>query len=170
MKLAIAIVVGVIVVALASCSGPPEAIDVDALERDVLAQLVDEVSPEVESVECPATPLPEVAAEIECTVRIAGQQTPAVVRLQRVDLDDEVQVTATAALPARLVDSAEMERLVAERFELDLGIATGVDCGRDVVVLPVEEGVVCTATDAAGIERRFALSLDADGTIGVAIL
>jgi len=76
-------------------------------------------------------------------------------------------LTSTASVDARFVAINEVAALLAATFGDEVGMVTGVDCGGPVVVLLVDDPVICRATDPSSITRDFDVRVDDAGTVTI---
>jgi hypothetical protein len=131
------------------------------LETDITAQLLPGYPGAIRSVSCPDSADPQPGQSLLCVATLGGQVIDV-----HVDLGGTAEaLTTTATVDARFVAVNEVAALLAATFGDELGLVTSVDCGQPVMVLDVDEPVVCEAIDPSGVSRAFDVRVDNAGLI-----
>lgn len=148
------------VLVIASC-GVDHTLDGAQLEADIGAQLLPDYPGAIRSISCPDTPDPAPGQTLLCLATLGGQVIDVNVAIG----GTEEALTTTATVDARFVAINEVAALLAATFGDEIGLVTSVDCGQPVLVLELEEPVVCRATDPSGVTRSFDVRINDTGLI-----
>lgn len=162
-RLAATLAAAVAVAWTAGCA-PANGLDVEALEADLVLSLLPEYPGLVTSVTCPKPLDPAPGDAAICEAQVGSDLAPV-----ELTFGDE-QGVVTAAIVERLVNAAEIERLVAQRFVDDLALTTTVRCGQPVRVLFPGGVVSCSAIDHRGVERVLNITVGTDGALDIALV
>ena len=145
---------------MASC-GVDHTLDGAQLEADIGSQLLPGYPGMIRSISCPDSPDPEPGQTLLCLATLGGEVIDVNVSIG----GTEDALTTTATVDARFVAINEVAALLAATFGDEIGLVTSVDCGQPVLVLDVEDPVVCKATDPSGVTRNFDVRVDDTGLI-----
>lgn len=148
------------VLVTAAC-GVDHTLDGAQLEADIGAQLLPGYPGAIRSISCPDSSDPEPGQTLLCLATLGAQV---------IDVDvsiggTEDALTTTATVDARFVAVNEVGALLAATFGDEIGLTTSVSCGQPVLVLAVEDPVVCKVTDPSGVTRNFDVRVDDTGLI-----
>jgi|GEM_PF-797040 hypothetical protein len=150
----------VFALALSAC-GVERTLDGAKLEADITAQLLPGYPGAIRSVSCPNSADPQPGQSLLCVATLGGQVIDV-----NVELGGTAEaLTTTAAVDARFVAVNEVAALLGATFGDELGLVTSVDCGQPVMVLDVDQPVVCEAIDPSGVTRAFDVRVDDAGLI-----
>lgn len=147
-----------------SC-GANGGVDVASLEADLAPLVLPEHTELVGAVSCPEPLQPEPGDQIVCDVGIGAD----VARLQLTFGEGNGEV-ANVTVIDRLVDVSEVGQTLAEQLSAQVQLSTTVTCPQAVMVLAVDEAVVCTATDPSGIARDLAVTIGEDRRLVLTLL
>lgn len=149
---------------LAACS-TNRTLDAEQLEADLAAQLLPDYPGAIRSISCPDAADPAPGQQFLCVATLGAQVIDVNVTLGGTD----EALTSSAVVDARFVAVNEIAALLAATFGEEIGISTIVDCGQPVMVLAVDEPVVCTATDPGGNARDFDVRIDDTGEVTISL-
>lgn len=141
--------------------GVDRTLDGTALEADIAAQLLPEYPGAIRSVSCPNSSEPMPGQTVLCVATLGAQVLDVNVVIGGV----EDALTTTAAVDGRIVAINEVAALLAATFGDEIGLVTSVDCGQAVMVLDVDDAVICEATDPSGVTRAFDVRVDDAGLV-----
>lgn len=149
---------------LGAC-GSGRMLDAAQLEREITDQLLPQYPGAIRSVSCPQATDPQPGQSLLCVATLGSDVIDV-----RVDIGGtEDALTTSAQVDARFVAVNEVAALLAATFGDEIGLVTSVDCGQPVLVLDVDEPVVCRATDPAGVTRAFDVTVDDDGEVALSL-
>lgn len=149
---------------LSSC-GADQMLDAGRLEQEITEQLLPQYPGAIRSVSCPATTDPQPGQSLLCVATLGSD----VIDVRVTIGGTEEALTTDANVDARFVATNEVAALLAATFGDEIGLVTSVDCGQPVLVLAVDEPVVCRATDPAGVTRAFDVTVDDAGEVGISL-